>query len=205
MVSPQFLSGSLASRLLELGEDAASDLVKGLDKSDPDLLTPVLNAMTEIAAKYVLPAAPLQSRSADGWAYFNLDDLAGYEYPGLISGILQRRFPVLAPPPPEPELTKELEEAGFAIDSPERRAAFFTGWMAIRAGYLLEALADHLTQTGAVYDPDQLDMLEALVRSDLGGSVRLSLSKSLVSASPERAKALRSAVAEPYLQEALED
>lgn len=202
-MSKQPQTESLIVLLLQSGEGAARGVVEALDRSNPDVLTSVLEAITAIAATFVLPVASLQSRRADGWAYFSLDRLAGYEYPGLISGILEQRFPALAPPPPDPELARELEAAGFDIDSADHRVAFFKGWMAVRALALLEALADYLTQTDVIYDPAQLDMLEALVRSDLSGSMRLRLSKLLVSVSPARANAVRAIVTESYLQEGL--
>ena len=197
------MSRSLLATLLGNDEESASGAVQTLDRSDAADLTRVLDAMQSIANEFVLPVALLQSRTPDGGAYFDLDRLAGYDYPGLISGLLKERFPTLSPTPPEPDLANELQEAGFDIESANNREAFFSGWMATRAQRMLGALADYLDETRVAWSGEQLDKLEALVRADLSAAIRERLADILLSASAERARQVGASVAEAYLRDLL--
>lgn len=177
-----------ATRLAGLIQATADDDLAGvldtLDPSDPATVQGVLAAMQTIAGEYAVPASDLLSRGEDGWTYFDLDELAGYAYPGLISGVLKMDFPTLAAPPPEDELAERLEAAGFDIDDPERRLRFFRGWMAGRASAALEALAGFLGQSGVSLDDEQREAVDELARLPLRGATRWRLADLLAGRPP---------------------
>lgn len=194
---------NLTAAIMRSDTDEISLILDQLAHQAPEIITDVLAIMTDIAGKFILPASSLQSRKEDGWAFFNLDHLAGYEYPGLISGILKLQFPVLSTPPADQDLEKELRAAGFQISSPEHQLAFFKGWMANRANKSLETVANFLNKMNVSYAPDQLSMLEWLIRADLAPSIRLNLAQLLKKLSAARAGETGNTIRERYLQEVL--
>lgn len=198
-------AGKVAESLLTGDDDRLGGVLDALDRSDPATVQGVLDAMKTIAEEFVVPASELFSRSEDDWTYFDLDELAGYEYPGLISDVLKRQFPTLAAPPPEDVLAERLAGAGFDIDDPDHRLRFFRGWMAIRASAVLEALAGYLGQPDVRLDGEQLDALDELARMPLRGQTRWRLADLLAAAGPDRARALQEATDAAYLRQALAD
>jgi hypothetical protein len=195
----------LAASLRAAGDDDAGSVLATIDRSDPAAARSVLAAMEAIAEELVVPASALLTSRDDGWTYFDLDQLAGYEYPGLISGVLATDFPTLQAPPPDGELADRLGAAGFDIDDPAHRRGFFLGWMATRASALLETLADFLARGGLTFDDDALDALERLIRMPLRGATRWSLAELLAAVSPERARAFLETIGPGHLRQALED
>jgi hypothetical protein len=198
-------AAGLVELLRAADEGDVSSVLGTVDRSDPATVQGILAAMRIIAEEFVAPASELLGHGEDGWTYFSLDDLAGYEYPGLIGGLLKEDFPTLVAPPPEDVLAERLEAAGFAIDDPARRLCFFRGWMAARASAVLETLADYLGQAGVTLDEVQLDALDELVRMDLRGATRWRLADLLAAVSPERARVLLETTETGYLRQALTD
>jgi hypothetical protein len=197
---------SVAEEILTTDDDQLAGVLDTIDRSDPAAVGGVLAAMKTISEEFVVPASELLVRGEDdGWTHFDLDDLAGYEYPGLISGVLKMDFPTLASPPPEGVLAERLEAAGFDIDDPAQRLRFFRGWMAFRASAVLEALANFLGHGGATFDDEQLDALDELVRMPLRAQTRWRLADLLAATSPDRARALLETTEPDYLRQALKE
>lgn len=188
---------------LNFNEEELKHLIEEQSDAGPSVITTLLEIMKDISNRFVLPASYLFCRDEEGWAYWDLDKLAGYTYPGLVSDILKLKYPVLSILPPDEQLERELELAGFQISSAKQRSEFFKGWMATRADRYLQIIVEFLNIIDVAYEKSQLDMLEELVLSDMSGSIRSTLAKLLKKISPKHAHAIETIIKENYLQELL--
>jgi hypothetical protein len=121
----------------------ASALLAALDATSANDRHDVLSALRALAERLIVPAAPLMSHSDDGGphSYFDLQEVAGSDFSGLLLGSLAARFPALQEAAPDDRaLAAILDELGFEIDEPARRAAFFRAWMGLRATHVMREL-----------------------------------------------------------------
>jgi hypothetical protein len=142
----------------------------------------VMRAMQALAERLIVPVAPMLAHSQDGGShqYFDLQQVAGSDFSGLLLGTLEERFPALEEQPPSDQtLAPILDELGFEIDDPSHRADFFRAWMGLRATHLLRPLLK-LLEAGELSPQERKD-LERLEQLPLPGlelqQIRLLLSR----------------------------
>ena len=199
------LKENITNAILHLDNEEIKLLIEEYDNSASGLAKLLLEVMKDIIHRFLLPYSSLLSRNEDGWTYWDLEKLAGYAYPGLISGVLELQFPDLSNAPSEEKLEKELQEAGFQISSSKKRSEFFSGWMATRANNSLQFILKYLNTIDLPFNKNRLDMVEELILLDINGSIKFRLARLLKKWSPEVAAFTSKKVKESYLQELLSE
>ncbi len=163
---------SLAAR-----PDRVPELVDALDPSSPADRRAALSTAQALLEAFFIPAAPLLSPSDHDpdFTAFDLQQIAGSDFPGLLTGTLGAAFPALQAPPDDRTLAPVLDEQGFEIDDPDRREAFFRAWTAQRALHVVRKLLDIIGEnhpTDATVNQQELDALRLLARTPLPGIER---------------------------------
>ena len=108
--------------------------------SEPDREA-ALQTLCALYERFVVPAAALAEDGQGGFRYFDLQRIAGSDFPDLLLGSLALDIPGLPQEPPlDSVLEPLLDEYGFDIGTPERRRAFFQAWTAQRAVHVAREL-----------------------------------------------------------------
>jgi hypothetical protein len=130
------LLGTIASHVQEARER--------IGRLNPDSATDreaALEALCGLYERFVVPAAALAEDGKGGPRYFDLQRIAGSDFPDLLLGSLALDVPGLPrEAPPDSVLAPLLDEYGFDIGTPEKRRAFFQAWTAQRAVHLSREL-----------------------------------------------------------------
>ena len=155
----------------------ASELIGQLDRTDLSARQAALETMRKLLDTFVTPAESLLSKSEDDptHLYFDPQQIAGSDFSGLASGLLEQQFPSLQQPPDDDALAAGLDRIGIEIDTAELRSDFFRAWMAERAALLtrllLPVLEENLPNDPAA-NASELSGLRELSRQPLPGMER---------------------------------
>ena len=150
----------------------AADLIARLGPSSPSDRKDALAAVKWLVNAFLVPAKSLLATSDEepDYRYFNLQEIAGSDFPDLLLGLLADDFPSLHEPLPDRELAPLLDQYGFGITDPDKRKAFFIAWTAQRAIFIIRRLLKVLEDANAS-DPAaesmELDELRQLMAAPL--------------------------------------